>query len=53
MRHFWQVRFLLSNWAYALLNQKLPSRFRHSPQKSEFPRFCDRSKWAIIRVPRD
>lgn len=36
MRHFWPVRFLLSNWAGMVLNQKTGVRFRPSPQKREF-----------------
>jgi hypothetical protein len=37
MHHFWPVRFLLSDWACALHNQKVPLRFRPSLQKSKFP----------------
>jgi hypothetical protein len=42
------VRFLLSNWDFVLLNQKVPFRFRPSPQKSKFPRLGNQSKWAVF-----
>ena len=53
MRHFWPVRFLLSDWACALHNQKVPLRFRPSPQKSNFLCLTVLPKGAFLGSPRD